>query len=77
MNLGVLRSTQAFALFVAAVVVAVLVFLFATGQFESDDEEDPLALPTETTSRAGGGRWWRRPGARGRELGGGWLGAGG
>ena len=59
MNWQVLRSTQVFALFVGAVVVAVVVFLFATGQFESDDDEDPLALPSEGASELGdamGGR---------------------
>jgi hypothetical protein len=54
-NLGGLRTTQAFALLVAAVVVAVLVFLFATGRFESDDDEDPLALETETSEQEQGG----------------------
>ena len=55
MNLGGLRTTQAFALLVAAVVVAVLVFLFATGRFESDDDEDPLALETDTSEQEQGG----------------------
>lgn len=50
MNWQVLRSTQVFALFVGAVVVGVVVFLFATGQFESDDDEDPLALSSEGVS---------------------------
>ena len=39
-----------FALFVGAVVVVVVVFLFATGQFESGDDEDPLALSSEGAS---------------------------
>ncbi len=52
MNWQVLRSTQVFALFVGVVAVAVVVFLFATGQFESDDDEDPLALSSEGTSEA-------------------------